>query len=57
MSWIYVKLEEMKSRQQLNLRNREDGRKIMPFQMTHLHIGKNLYRHFPETIRDLSHEV
>ena len=33
---------------------REDEHKIMPFQMTHLHIAKNIYQRFPETIRDLS---
>lgn len=26
----------------------------MPFQMTHLHIGKNIHKLFPETIKDLS---
>jgi hypothetical protein len=26
----------------------------MPFQMTHLHIAKNIYQRFPETIKDLS---
>lgn len=25
----------------------------MPFQMTHLHIAKNIYQRFPETIKDL----
>lgn len=32
---------------------REDDYKTMPFQMTHLHIAKNIYKLFPEKINNL----